>query len=240
MRNIVGIWLFTVLIVLSSGCVSKKKYSSMEALKNQYLKQSTALQKENATLKNSLQNGEIEFESTKEELHLSNAKKDETLLELSNRLKDMEQNFSRAQTELSKTRDLYKDQRYYNTQASNEITRLEFQVEQFKRDTVSLNYSLRLAKERTNEIQKRLEERVDQVNSKNTDIAGLNNLIAQKEAQIKQLGDKLDLQNKKLDEISTAFIELRKEMLRAKAGNVILDPATEPNVAKISKALGHF
>ncbi|MFB6342706.1 hypothetical protein ACE1ET_13340 [Saccharicrinis sp. FJH62] len=212
----------------------------METLKNQYVKQATNLQKENDELKDNLTSAEKEFDEFNQNLRYSNSVKDGDIAEVTQQLKDMEENFNRAQSELSRTQDLYKDQRFYNTQASNEITRLEFAIEQLKRDTVSLNYSLKLAKQKNDQVQKRLMERVDQLNEKNSDIAKLQNEMAAKDEAIKEVENQLTEQKAKIDAINTAFIELRKDMLRAKASNTIIDPGTDPNVAKISKALGHY
>ena len=240
MKNIVGLSFFILIILFAGSCVSKKKYLAMETLKNQYVKQATNLQKENDGLKGDLTNAEKEFEAFNQNLRYSNSVKDGDLSKLTQKMKDMEESFNRAQSELSRTKDLYKDQRFYNTQASNEITRLEFAIEQLKRDTISLNYSLKLAKEKNDQVQQRLLERVDQINEKNSDIAKLQNDMAAKDDAIKQVESKLEEQKAKIDAISVAFIELRKEMLRAKASNTIIDPGTDPNVAKISKALGHY
>lgn len=240
MRNLLKVSLLLVLIAAVSGCVSKKKYLAMETLKNQYVRQANTLQKENDVLKNDLESAEVDFESLDQNLHYSNAKKDESLQKLSSQLKEMEENFNMAQSELSRTRDLYKDQRFYNTQASNEITRLEFAIEQLKRDTISLNYSLKLAKQRHEETKNRLQERVVQLNEKHADISELNGIITEKEVEISSLAERISAQKVQIEDINTAFIELRKTMLRAKANNTVVDPGTDPNVAKISKALGHF
>ena len=212
----------------------------MESLKDQYFKQSTALQKENETLKNKLESSERDFELMKQDLHYSNAKKDEDLLALSQKVKELENSFSRAQTELSRTRDLYKDQQFYNTQASNEIIRLEFAVEQLKRDTVSLNYSLKMVREKNSELQVKINERLALINEKINDNNQLKTELAGQEAKVLSLEAELALQKSKLDDISNAFIELRKEMLRAKAANTIIDPSVDPNVSKIGKLLEHY
>ncbi|MFC0876534.1 hypothetical protein ACE01N_08055 [Saccharicrinis sp. FJH2] len=240
MKNILGVSFLIFIVLLAGSCVSKKKYLAMETLKNQYVKQATNLQKENDELKDNLTSAEKEFDEFNQNLRYSNSVKDGDIAEVTQQLKDMEENFNRAQSELSRTQDLYKDQRFYNTQASNEITRLEFAIEQLKRDTVSLNYSLKLAKQKNDQVQKRLMERVDQLNEKNSDIAKLQNEMAAKDEAIKEVENQLTEQKAKIDAINTAFIELRKDMLRAKASNTIIDPGTDPNVAKISKALGHY
>ncbi|MFB6316954.1 hypothetical protein [Saccharicrinis sp. FJH54] len=240
MKNRLGLSFLILAILFAGGCVSKKKYLAMETLKNQYVKQATNLQKENDELKSDLANSEKEFDEFNQNLRYSNSVKDGDLSELAAKLKEMEENFNRAQTELSRTQDLYKDQRFYNTQASNEITRLEFAIEQLKRDTISINYSLKLAREKNDQVQKRLQERVDQINDKNSEIARLQNEMAAKDEVLKQVEAQLAEQKTKIDAINTAFIELRKDMLRAKANNTIIDPGTDPNVAKISKTLGHY
>jgi chromosome segregation ATPase len=236
----VAIYFTIIVFLVLSGCVSKKKYVALESLKDQYLKQSTALQKENETLKNKLESSERDFELMKQDLHYNNAKKDEDLMALNQKVKELENSFSRAQTELSRTRDLYKDQQYYNTQASNEIIRLEFAVEQLKRDTVSLNYSLKMVREKNNELQIKINERLALINEKINDNNQLKTELAGQEGKVLSLEAELALQKSKLDEISEAFIELRKEMLRAKAANTIIDPSVDPNVSKIGKLLEHY
>ncbi len=236
----VAIYFTIIVFLVLSGCVSKKKYVALESLKDQYLKQSTALQKENETLKNKLESSERDFELMKQDLHYNNAKKDEDLMALNQKVKELENSFSRAQTELSRTRDLYKDQQYYNTQASNEIIRLEFAVEQLKRDTVSLNYSLKMVREKNIELQVKINERLALINEKINDNNQLKTELAGQEGKVLSLEAELALQKSKLDEISEAFIELRKEMLRAKAANTIIDPSVDPNVSKIGKLLEHY
>lgn len=236
----VAIYFTIIVFLVLSGCVSKKKYVALESLKDQYLKQSTALQKENETLKNKLESSERDFELMKQDLHYNNAKKDEDLMALNQKVKELENSFSRAQTELSRTRDLYKDQQYYNTQASNEIIRLEFAVEQLKRDTVSLNYSLKMVREKNNELQIKINERLALINEKINDNNQLKTELAGQEGKVISLEAELALQKSKLDDISEAFIELRKEMLRAKAANTIIDPSVDPNVSKIGKLLEHY
>lgn len=232
---------FTIIVFLTlTGCVSKKKYVAMESLKEQYLKQSVSLQKENEKLQKMVESGERDFELMKQDLHYNNAKKDEDLMALNQKIKELENSFSRAQSELSRTRDLYKDQQYYNTQASNEIIRLEFAVEQLKRDTVSLNYSLKMVRDKNIELQQKINERVAMINDKINDNNQLKTDLLAQEKKVLQLEDELALQKKKIDDISEAFIELRKEMLRAKAANTIVDPSVDPNVSKIGKLLEHY
>ena len=240
MRNRSGIWISILLVLFLSGCVSKKKYLAMETLKNQYVRQSTDLKKENTTLKSELESAEKEFEALKQNLYYSDSEKNDMISDMTAELNKMEAAFNRAQTELSRTRDLYKDQRYYNTQASNEITRLEFAIEQLKRDTLSLNYSLRLARERNDDLKARVDERVDQLNVKYDEIDSLKTYIAVTEGKAMELETRVAETNKKLEAINKSFIELRKEMLRAKGAGTIIDPAAEPNMIEISKILGHF
>ncbi len=237
-RNVV---VFLILgLVMLSGCVSKKKFVDMEALKNRYLNQSNALLKENNNLKADLESAENDFEKMKQELHYSNAQNTDEIDQLKLEVKKLQENFTRAQSQLSKAKDLYKDQQYYSSQASNEITRLEFTIEQLKRDTVSLNYSLKMVRNKSNDLTERLSQRVDEINEKNLEISAHKETIKQKEDELAALNKQLVAEGIKINQISDEFIELRKSMLKAKMEGRTIDPNTDPFVDKISKTLGHY
>lgn len=212
----------------------------METLKNRYLNQSNALLKENNTLKADLKSAENDFEKMKQELHYSSAQNTDEIDKLKLEVKKLQENFTRAQSQLSKAKDLYKDQQYYSSQASNEITRLEFTIEQLKRDTVSLNYSLKMARNKSNDLTERLSQRVDEINDKNLKISEKNQSIKLNEDEIKTLNDQIKEEILKINQISDEFVELRKAMLKAKMEGRTIDPNTDPFVDKISKTLGHY
>jgi hypothetical protein len=78
------------------------------------------------------------------------------------------------------------------------------------------------------------------INEKINDNNQLKTELARQEGKVLSLEDVLTVQKKKLDDISETFIELRKEMLRAKVANTIIDPSADPNVSKIGKLLEHY
>lgn len=233
---------FTLIIVISisCGCVSKKKYTQMQAQRDRYVTETKELKREVAQLKKNLSVTRNDFTSMKEALMASNASKNDSINSVLIRLAKLQANYQNAQTNLAKTKDLIKDQKYYNSKASGEITKLNIEIRQLSRDTVSLNYRIKLLQEKAMQSRKKLEERVGQLNQKNLQIAELKEINKAKDQNVAKIEFQLKQVEAKFETINTAFIALRRQLLNAKTAGTPVDPNANAQIDKISKALGHY
>lgn len=195
---------------------------------------------ENASLKSDLTQAEKDFKLMKDFMFGADAKKNDELAKVEQQLQVVEDSYNLLQEDLNKTKNLFKDQRYFNAKASSEIARLEIEVKQMARDTASLNYSLKLLQQRADEYKNSAQQRAEQVNSKNLEISSLKGSVEERESSIAQLEQDIKTQQDKINAINDAFINLRKQLVIAKSDNKPLDPNSNQNVDKISKNLGHY
>jgi chromosome segregation ATPase len=233
--------LFSVILILTSGCVvSKKKYEAAMLENSRLNKQLTSSKKENNKLENKLEGMISEFEQMKNDLHLSNAVKSDEMSELLVKVTQLSDLNTKLQNNLDETLNLYKSQKQTSLSANNELEKLGTDIQLLRRDTASIKYALKLSKERFDQLKKEFETlkgKYDQV--------ALDKQKATKELSINQ--QKLSsfeqqlIQNKeKMEDISKALIELRKEMLSAKSNNTPIDPNKNKYIDKMAQELGHY
>lgn len=233
--------LFSVILILTSGCVvSKKKYEAAMLENSRLNKQLTSSEKENNKLEDKLEGMISEFEQMKSDLHLSNAVKSDEISELLVKVTQLSDLNTKLQHNLDETLNLYKSQKQSSLSANNELEKLGTDNQLLRRDTASIKYALKLSKERFDQLKgefETLKGKYDQV--------ALDKQKATKELSINQ--QKLNsfeqqlIQNKeKMEGISHALIELRKEMLSAKSTNTPIDPNKNKYIDKMAKELGHY
>jgi chromosome segregation ATPase len=233
--------LFSVILILTSGCiVSKKKYEAAMLENSRLNKQLTSSEKENNKLENKLEGMISEFEQMKNDLHLSNAVKSDEMSELLVKVTQLSDLNTKLQNNLDETLNLYKSQKQTSLSANNELEKLGTDIQLLRRDTASIKYALKLSKERFDQLKKEFETlkgKYDQV--------ALDKQKATKELSINQ--QKLSsfeqqlIQNKeKMEDISKALIELRKDMLSAKSNNTPIDPNKNKYIDKMAQELGHY
>lgn len=240
MRSIIRLSFLLVLSVLVSSCVSKKKYMEMTVSKEKFEEEASRTKAKNASLLANLKLAETEYKQMKDFMLGNDAQKVDALAKVEGELKVVEDSYNLLQEDLNKTKNLFKDQRYFNAKASSEIARLEIEVKQMARDTASLNYSLKLLQNRASELQKSAEMRTDQVNAKNLELSELQGTVQQKESAIVQLEQDIQKEQDKIKNINDAFIALRKQLVIGNGKNEPVDPNANSNIDKISKSLGHY
>lgn len=227
-------------LLLFNSCVSKKKFIEMQSDRDKYKSQTNELLGENGKLKKDLNQAETEFETMKNELHASTAVKDDLIDELSQKVTSLETNTSNLEKRLSNTMNMFQKEQFTATQKNSSIASLELQIEQLKRDTISLNYSMKLARARMDKLKEEIDLKTDRINDRNIQIGDLRSQIKVKEANYTSLQKKLDEQKANLASVGSSFIELRKELLRAKTSGQPIDPNSNGTISKISKALGQY
>ncbi len=240
MRRVPHLSFVLIFTLILASCVSKKKYTEMMNAKEKFEEEASRANAENASLKADLTQAEQDFKQLKDFMMGADAHKNDELAKVEQQLKVVEDSYRLLQEDLNKTKNLFKDQRYFNAKASSEIARLEIEVKQMARDTASLNYSLKLLQQRADEYKQSAQQRTDQVNAKNLEINTLKGSVKEKDTSIAQLQQDIKAQQEKMGAINDAFINLRKQMVIAKSDNKPLDPNANTNVDKISKTLGHY
>lgn len=212
----------------------------MSASKERFEEEANRTKAENASLRSDLTLAESDFKQMKDFMLGNDAKKTDELAKVEAELKIVEDSYNLLQEDLNKTKNLFKDQRYFNAKASSEIARLEIEVKQMARDTASLNYSLKLLQQRANEFKKSAESRTDQINSKNLEINELQGVLKEKDGSIEKLEAQVKAEKDKINSINDSFIALRKQLVTGKGKNEPIDPNANSNIDKISKSLGHY
>ena len=231
--------IITSLLVLNS-CVSKKKFVEMQTDRDKYKSQTSELLGENGKLKKDLTQAEVEFEMMKNELHASTAIKDDLIAELTKKVSSLETSTLNLQKRLSSTMNMFQQEQYTATQQNSSLAALELENEQLKRDTISLNYAMKLARQRMDKLNDEISLKTDRINDRNIQIGDLRSQMKVKEGEYNLLQKNLEKQKSNMSEVSQAFIELRKEMLRANTSGQAIDPNKNGTVSKISKALGQY
>ncbi len=229
-----------VLLILSS-CVSKKKFVSMQ---DQYIAKTDSLVVVTNDLNAQLAYGEVDFESTKHDLMISDAVKNDQISSLEIELKELQSSFDEVTATLDDTKNRYKATQSEKDQVSYQMVRMNKELVTLRQDTVSLNYALKLEQRKFDNLQKSLNEQNSKLSSQLTSERkeSLELKKAQETSRLKtmELERQLAIKQKQIDGISDAFVELRKELLRAKTSGTIIDPNTNSSVSKIAKSLGQY
>ncbi len=229
------------IIMLSSSCVSKKKFV---ALQDVYYQTTDSLVDVTDHLNDRLASGEKDFEFTKQDLMISDAAKNDKISDLDTELKELQSSFDRLTHSLENTEERYEATQQANDQASFQLVRMNKDLVQLRQDTVSLNYALKLERRKAESQQHLLEQKTQEfaqnLNSQKEEILGMKKAAETNRLKSKEMQRQLALFEKEMDDISTSFIALRKEMLKAKLQGVAIDPNQNDNVSKIAKALGQY
>lgn len=233
------LFIITALIIFSS-CVSKKKFVSMEQQKEKYKTQTTLLLDENGKLKRNITQAESEFETLKNELHAGNAVKDDLIDELTQKVNSLESTTANLKSKLNNTMSMFQQEQTSSLDQNSTIASLELEIEQLKRDTLSLNYSMKLIQERTKKLKEEIDTKTERINDRNIEISSLKSDLVKSNGEINSLKGKISAQKEKMADIGKSFIELRKELLRANTAGKPIDPNSNSTISKISKSLDQY
>ncbi len=226
--------LLAISATLLSGCVvSKKKYEAS-------LGEIRLLQKENGELDKALNANISDFETMKNELHLSNAVKSDELSELLLKVTQLTDSNDALENKLEQTASMYQSQKQTSQSTANELKDLRSDNLKLKRDTASIKYALDLQKERFAKLE---DELGTQKNKYSSLVAENRKTTAEMEVNKQKLASfeqQLVRNKEKMEAISAALIELRKEMLSAQSASKSIDPNKNKHIDKMAKELGHY
>ena len=231
---------FIVLVIMSS-CVSKKKFMSMQ---NHYVSQTDSLVLVTTDLNSQLSSSEVDFESVKHDLMINDTEKNDQIASLEIELKELQSGFDELTATLTDTKNKYQATQSEKDQVSYQMVRMNKELVVLRQDTSSLNYALKLERKKSQNIQNSLDEQSKKLNS--TIDSGRKELLdmnkAHETTRLKkmELERQLALKQKQIDEVNSAFIELRKEMLRANTKGIVIDPNSNTSVSKVAKSLGQY
>lgn len=227
------------IMVLMSSCVSKKKYLSMQ---DAYIAKTDSLVTVTDGLNTMLVAGEGDFEATKQDFMINDASKTDKIFSLENQLKELQSGFDEITRTLSDTESMYKATQSEKDQASYQMARMNSDLVKLRQDTVSINYALRLERRKAANLETSLEQQIEKystdIGAYKQDIAELKKESATSQLKAKELERQLTLKQKQIDEINDSFVELRKDLLRAKAQGEAIDPNSNANIGKIAKSIG--
>ncbi|TAJ13178.1 hypothetical protein DMA11_09765 [Marinilabiliaceae bacterium JC017] len=233
------IFLFA-LTFLNACVVSKKKYEALMLEKNQLSTQLDEKTTENSTLKSNLESSISDYEEMKYELNKSNALKSDELSDLLIQMTSLRKESEELNEKLKNTLQKYKAKEENNAQTTEELEHSIHQLRKLQKDTASLQYSLKLAKERNDMMRSELQKVKEQSNNNYKKRAQLEKDLNAQIAKLSTIESQLVKNKSTMDDISKAFIDLRKEMLSAKSKNKSLDPNKNKQIDKIAKLLGHY
>ncbi len=229
------------ILVLMSSCVSKKKFLAMES---DYMAQTDSLVTVTDDLNSQLTSGEADFETTKQDLMLSDAEKNDQIAVLEIQLKELQSGFDEITATLADTKDMYKTTQSEKEQASYQMVRMNKELVKLRQDTLSLNYALKLERQKADNIQTSLDQEKEKyttdMSARKQEIQDMKKAQEASRLKEKELERQLAIKQKQMDEVNAAFIALRKDMLRAKTQGTAIDPNSNANVSKIAKSLGQY
>lgn len=226
------------LLILSS-CVSKKKYLSMQG---DYMSQTDSLVSVTDDLNNRLDLGENDFESTKHDLLVSDASKNDKIASLENQLKELQSGFDEVTRSLDDTKDMVEVSQSESQKTSFQIARMNSDLVKLRQDTLSLNYALTLQKRKAKDIQSTLDDQLvkyaKEISGNTVEVSRLKKDMETSRLKTKEVERQLAIKQKQINDINASFIALRKDLLRAKTQGVVVDPNANNNVSKMAKSLG--
>ena len=224
----------TISALLLNACVvSKKKYEAS-------LGEISLLQKQNGELEKTVKANISDFETMKNELHLSNAVKSDELSELLLKVTQLKESNDALENKLEQTASMYQSQKQTSQSTADELKTLKSDNLKLKRDTASIRYALELQQDRFAKLEDELGTQKNKYSSlmaENRKTTGEMEANKQKLAVFEQ---QLVRNKEKMEAISAALIELRKEMLSAQSGGKSIDPNKNKHIDKMAKELGHY
>ncbi len=233
--------LVIVIFLTLNGCiVSKKKYDAAMLENSNLTKELNTAKENNSNLNSKIKLMVKEFETMKNDLHLSNAVKSDEMSDLLVKVTQLSDLNDKLSNELETTLNKYKSQKQTSQSVLNELEELKKNNQKLVRDTASIKYALKLSKERFTQLEKEMGIQKEKYNRLSSSNQAVNKELELNKQKLNSFEQQLVANKSKLEAISNAFIELRKELLTAKSNNSAIDPNKNKNIDKIAKELGHY
>lgn len=213
-------------------------------MQNVYESQTDSLVSVTDDLNTRLSSGESDFESTKQDLMISDASKNDQISSLEKQLEELQSGFDEISRSLSDTENKYKTTQSEKDQVSYQMARMNSELAKLRQDTVSLNYALKLVQRKASNLQTSLDQQKEKystdVNTHRQEIDNLKKEVETARLKKKELERQLTIKQKQIETVNESFIALRKDLVKAKAKGEALDPNTNANVNKVAKSLGQY
>ncbi len=232
--------LIVISIILNGCVVSKKKYEASMLENSQLNKKLEKAIEENTSLEKRINNNIAEFEAMKNELHLSNAIKSDEMSDLLVKVTKLTDLNNELEGKLEETLKLYKTQKQNSISTVGELKNLRTNNIKLARDTASLKYALKLSRERFSKLEDELNTQKNKYNQLYSNNQQLNTNLESNKQKLASFEQQLVRNKEKMEVISKALIELRKQMLSAKSSNKTIDPNKNKHIDKMAKTLGHY
>lgn len=229
------------IMMLNVSCVSKKKFVAMQ---DAYTHTKDSLVDVTDDLNDQLIIGEKDFESTKQDLMINDASKNDKIASLETQLKELQSSFDELTNSLEYSEERYAETQKAKDQASYQLVRMNKALTALRQDTVSLNYAIKLHRQKVDKLEEEFAAFKGSSNAnfeeQQKEVLTLKKEIETSRLKQKEMERQLALKQKRMDEVNAAFIDLRKELLRSKTQGVAVDPNASENIKKIAKALGQY
>lgn len=235
------IFLFIITLSIFSGCVvSKKKYEALLSEKNHLSKNLHKKTAENKKLSSDLESAVADYEKVRYSMSKSNAIKSDEVSDLMIKSTAFQEKIDELNKQLNDIQSDFKYNKQSAQKTAEQLKSAKKQLIELQRDTASLHYSIKLAKDRNEMVQKEYSESREKYNTLYSDFSKVKSEAQKTDIQLKSLEKQLISQKETMESISKAFISLRKQMLTAKSNNKPLDPNKNSDINKIAKLLGHY
>jgi chromosome segregation ATPase len=235
------LFVLTALVLSLSSCVvSKKKYDALLLENSKLEKNLDKKTAESQKLQVNLENAISDYESMKDDFGKSNALKTDEISDLMIMVTQLKDESEELSSKLDETMKNFKAKEADSYLANEELTQTMRTVNTLQRDTASLNYSLQLAKQRNKMLQEELKQSQEKASASGLKRVEIQKQLDAQSVQLKDMERQLVKSQQNMSEVSKAFIELRKEMLKAKSSNKPIDPNKSKQVDKVAKLLGHY
>lgn len=178
-----------------------------------------------------------EFANLKNELLKNNSTKDQELSKIQAELAIAQKQQSNMAVRLENMESLFDNQKQYGNNQGAKVMELQKELRTLKAKNTSLEYSLEVAQNRAESTASSINELRQQLASKNTEGNQYQLQINEKQKDIDTLKKQASAHKKTLEQLSESFIELRKQLLRAKGKGEIVDPNQSKHIQNIAKAL---
>ena len=234
------LFLFIISLFIFSACVSKKKYNDVLMAKDHLSKQLSDKKEENKKLSSELESALADYDNMRLKLGKSNAIKSDEVSDLIVKSSEMQATIDNLNEQLKNIMDDFNNNQQNALKTAEDLETAKKQIIQIKRDTASLHYSINLAKERNEMLNKELSEIKEKYNTLYSDFSAYKEDAQKNDIKLRSLENQLVTQKQKIEAISDAFIGLRKQLLTAKSNNEAIDPNKNAYIDKIAKLLGHY
>ena len=234
------LFLFIISLFIFSACVSKKKYNDVLMEKDHLSKQLRDKKEENKKLSSDLESAVADYENMRYKLGKSNAIKSDEVSDLIVKSSEMQATIDNLNDQLKNIKDDLNYNKQNALKTAEDLDLVKKQILQLKRDTAGLHYSINLAKERNEMLNKELVQIKEKYNTLFSDFSTYKDEAQKKDLKLKSLEKQLISQKHTIESISNAFIGLRKQLLTAKTNNEAIDPNKNSYIDKIAKLLGHY